>query len=124
MGIYSDIQKDLKEAMDTDLSDAVAILTISDTTTNSVYDPVTGASTGLPIPSAMRCIIVDTDDSEEEGVSSDSYSRDLEVMVLDSEKTTDFKIGYLAKVRGIDYIVSQYKIDPVGATHSLEMRRK
>ena len=124
MGMYSDIQSDLKDAMDGDLADAVATLVITETASSSVYDPVSGGSANTPVINSMRCIIVDADLSDEGDPESDTTSNDLEVMVLDSEKTTNFAVGLDANVRGSDYEVMQYKIDPVGATHNLELRRR
>ena len=124
MGIYADIQADLKEAMDDDLADAVATLTITENASSTAYDPVGGGVTSLPVVNTMRCIIVDADLQDEQSPESDTSINDLEVMVLDSEKTVDFRTGLLANVRGSDYEVMQHKIDPAGATHNLELRRR
>lgn len=123
MGIYADIQADLKEAMDDDLADAVATLTITETVSSTAYDPATGTITNTPVVNTMRCIVVDADDKDEGQPYSDTTSNDLEVMVLDSEKTVNFRVGLQANVRGLDYKIEQYKKDPAGATHSLELRR-
>lgn len=123
MGIYADIQADVKEAMDDDLADAVATLTITETVSSIAYDPLTGTATNTPVVSTMRCIVVDADLKDEKEPDSDTTVNDLEVMVLDSEKTTNFRVGLEASVRGLDYKVAQYKVDPAGATHSLELRR-
>ncbi len=124
MGIYADIQEDMKEAMDEDLADAVATLTIKESTTSTAYDPVGGGASSTPVVSTMRCIIVDADLQDEQEPFSDTTINDLEVMILDSEKTCSFRTGLLANVRGMNYEVKQYKIDPAGATHNLELRRR
>ena len=123
MGIYADIQADMKEAMDDDLADAVATLTITETVSSNSYDPVNGSVSNTPVVNTMRCIVVDADLKDENEPDSDTTINDLEVMVLDSEKTTSFRVGLEANVRGLDYKVAQYKVDPVGATHNLELRR-
>ena len=124
MCIYADIQIDMKEAMDNDLADAVATLTITETASSSTYDPITGGTTNVPVINTMRCIIVDADLSDEINPFSDTTTNDLEIMILDSEKTVDFQVGLDANVRGSDYEVMQHKIDPAGATHNLELRRR
>lgn len=122
MGIYADIQADLKEAMDDDLADAVATLTIIETASSTTYDPSAGEVLNVPVIGIMRCLIVDADLESEIAPDSDSSKNDIEVLVLDSEKTIDFKTGVTANVRDKDYEVMRYKIDPVGATHNLELR--
>lgn len=123
MGIYADIQADMKEAMDDDLADAVATLTITEKASSTSYNPVGGSVTNIPVINTMRCVIVDADLKDEGEVYSETTSSDIEVMVLDSERTGTFKIGDEANVRGLDYLIRQYKIDPAGATHNLELRR-
>lgn len=123
MGIYSDIQKDVKEAMDEDLADAVATLTVTETESSTVYNPsVGGGVTNTPVINSMQCIIIGPDDSEESGPDSDTATSDLEVMVLDSLRTAELKIGLLATIRGINYKVLSVKVDPAGATHTMELR--
>lgn len=124
MGIYSDIQADMKEAMADDLLDAVAVLTITEVADSTAYDPVDGGVTDVPVISIMDCIIVDADIKEQSSFESATETYDLEVMVLDSDKTTDFKTGLFANVRSLDYEIMNYKVDPAGATHSLSLRRK
>lgn len=124
MGIYQDIQDDLKEAMDDDLADAVATLTITETASSTSYNPVDGEPSNTPVVNSMRCIVVDADLKDEQSPESETSINDLEVMVLDSEITTNLRTGLLANVRGADYEVMQYKIDPAGATHNLELRRR
>jgi len=124
MGIYNNIQIDMKEAMDDDLKDATATLTITETESSNTYDPINGTVSSTPIINTMRCIIVGPDDSDEQDPENPASTNDLEVMVLDSEKTVTFKLGLTANVRGSDYEISKYKVDPAGATHNLNLRRK
>ena len=124
MGIYADIQADLKDAMDGDLFDAVATLTVIEKASSTSYDPVSGGSTDTPLTYTMRSIVVDADLEDEQKSFMDTTINDIEVMVLDSEKTCDFTIGMWATVRGKDYTIAQYKVDPAGATHNLQLRRR
>ena len=122
MGIYNDIQEDLKEAMADDLADAVASLVITETSSSTSYNPANGTVSDVPVVSTMRCIVVDSDVQDEQEAYSETTKNMIEVMVLDSEKTCEFKTGLMASVRGSDYEVSKYNVDPVGATHSLYLR--
>lgn len=124
MGMYADIQADMKEAMAGDLADAVAVLTVTESASSTVYDPVTGGITNVPVIASMNCIIVDADLKDEIDPDSNTSTNDLEVMVLDSEKTAEFSVGIDVNVRGSDYEVMKYKIDPSGATHNLGLRRR
>jgi hypothetical protein len=99
-------------------------LVITEIASSNSYNPVGGSVSNTPVISTMRCIVVDADMQDEQKPYSDTTINDLEVMVLDSERTCDFRTGLLANVRGADYEVKQYKVDPVGATHSLELRRR
>jgi len=120
MGIYADIQADVKEAMLDDLADAVAVLTVTEA--NPVYDPDTGEATDTPIVYTMDCIIVD--DKSGEDIEDSTTTDYMTVLVLDSDKTTDLNTGIYISVRGKDYEVSGYELDPAGATHTLKCRRK
>lgn len=124
MGIYSDIQADLKDAMDGDLADAVATLTIIEKSSSTSYDPVVGNPSDTPVTYTMRSIVVDADLEDEQKSFMDTTINDIEVMVLDTERTCEFVIGMWATVRGKDYIIAQYKVDPAGATHNLQLRRR
>ena len=117
MGIYADIQADLKEAMDDDLADATATLTITETVSSTSYDPLLGEVTATPVVNTMRCVIVDSNLKDETKPDSDT------TIALDSERTTAFRVGLNATVRGVEYIVSAYEVDPAGATHTLQLRR-
>jgi len=122
MGIYSDIQADIKEAMGDDLADAVATLVITETASSTSYNAVSGDITNTPVISTMRCIVVDAELDDENEVYSETTNQSLEVMILDSERTCTFNAGLMASVRGIDYEVMKHRVDPAGATHSLELR--
>lgn len=121
MGIYTDIQADVKEAMEDDLLDTVAVLTISEST-GAVYNPATGGITDTPTVSVMDCIL--GDDKTGEDVEEETSTDFITVIILDSDKTTSFKTGQNANVRGSDYEVTGYEVDPAGATHILKCRRR
>jgi len=126
MGIYQDIQDDLKEAMLDDLSDAVTTLVITEEVSSTSYDPTAGvddAAVGaLPNIYIMDCIVIG--DHEENKDGQDTSTDFVNVLVLDRDKTVpEFKPGMKANVRNTDYEIGKIKIDAVGATHRLKCRK-
>lgn len=126
MGVYLDIQTDMKEAMAGDLADAVATLTITESVSSTTYDPTAGvgsaAVAATPVVYTMDCII--PGDEQEEKDMSDTSMDFVEILVLDSMKTLEvFKPGMKANVRDTDYEIGKVEIDPVGATHTLKCRK-
>lgn len=125
MGIYQDIQTDLREAMDTDLKDAVYTLTITEEVSSSVYDPTAGVGDAVlstPVIYTMDCIIIK--DHEENKDGDDTSTDFVRLLILDSDKTVpEFKPGMKANVRNTDYEIGKVGIDAVGATHKLKCRK-
>lgn len=120
MGLYSELQEDLVEAFDDDLSDAVATLTVT-IITQGAYDPATGDTPSTPVDYTMRCIVI-KDVVGEEPDEPDSTDN-VQLLVLDSEKTVDFKTDMKVNVRDSDYEIAGIKVDPVSATHILKCRK-
>jgi len=123
MGIYQDIQDDLKEAMLDDLADAVAVLVITEEVSSTTYDPlVGGGATSVPNVYTMNCIVIG--DHEENKDGEDTSTDFVKLLVLDSDKTVpEFKPGMKATVRNTDYEIGKVGIDAVGATHKLKCRK-
>lgn len=126
MGIYQDVQTDMREAMDGDLSDAVAVLVVAEEVTSTTYDPTAGvgdaAVDSVPNVYTMDCIIME--DHEENKDLKDTSTDFVELLILDSDKTIPvFKPGMKATVRDTDYEIGKVDIDPVGATHTLKCRK-
>lgn len=122
MGIYQDIQTDLKEAMNGDLADVVATLIVTEEVSSTSYNPVGGVVSSTPVTYTMDCIIMG--DSEENKDGEDTTTDFVELLVLDSQKTvSEFKPGMKATVRNTDYEIGKVEIDPAGATHTLKCRK-
>ena len=122
MGMYQDIQDDIKEAMLDDLADAVATLVITEEVSSTAYDVATGTVSSLPNTYTMDCIIVK--DKEEKKDMQDTSTDFFKFLVLDSYKTVpEFKPGMKATVRNTDYEIGMVDIDPVGATHVIKCRK-
>ncbi len=123
MGIYQDIQDEVKDAMNNDLSDATATLTVFEEIKSLVYDPIAGAgATYTPVKYIMDCIILG--DKEEKKDEADTNTQYINLLILDSMKTIDeFKTGLKILVRGNNYEIGKVEIDPTGATYELSCRR-
>lgn len=121
MGIYSDLQSDLKEAFDDDLFDAVEVLTIKDVQ-QGAYDPVTGLTSDTILTYKTRCIVL-MDEVEEEN-DTPIQTDQLKLLVLDSEKKIEeFKTGLVLTVRGSEYELVYVKTDSAKATHVLYCKK-
>lgn len=122
MGIYQDIQDDLKEAMLDDLADAVATLVVTEEVSSTAYNPVGGGVTSTPVIYTMDCIIMG--DHEEKKDGQDTSTDYMKLLILDSDKTVpEFKPGMKATVRGTDYKIGKVGIDSAGATHTIKCRK-
>jgi len=130
MGIYADIQADLREAMLDDLSDAVSTLVITEEASSINYNPAAGAEsvTSTPVIYTMDCIALGTD--EEGKDNADATTDYVSVIVLDSDRTIpEFRPGMKATITnkrtlvGSNHEIGKVTIDPVGATHNLKCRR-
>jgi len=126
MGIYSDIQADMKEAMSDDLLDAVASLVVTEEVTSTAYDPSAGvgdaAVSSTPVIYTMDCIVLGNHTENKDG--KDTTTDFADFLVLDSLKTvTEFIAGMKVTVRGKNYEIGKIEIDPAGATHTLTCRK-
>ncbi len=126
MGVYQDIQTDVKEAMKTDLFDAVTTLTITVEAPSVTYDPTIGvgdaAVVSVPVIYTMDCIFLGND--EENKDEMDTSTNFVKLIVLDSDRTVpEFIVGMKANVRGNDYEIGKVGIDPVAAAFTLKCRR-
>lgn len=122
MGIYQDIQDELKEAMKDDLLDAVAILTVTEEESSTTYNPVGGVVSSTPIVYTMNCIILDDEEENKDG--EDTSVDFIELLILDSDKTVPkFKTRMKVTVRETNYEIGKIEIDPVGATHTIKCRK-
>jgi len=116
MGMYDDIQSDIKEALLTDLSDAYISFNVTELSSTS-YDTDTGLVTNTSQTSSCKGVVL----KFSEGVVLDLPESivTLSILVLDSDKPFDFeknqKVTYLEK----DYKIVGLKTDPITATWTL-----
>jgi len=122
MGLYTDLQADLKSAFDGDLSDATDTLVITMENV-SAYDPALGQPVSTTESFSMRCVVLK--DLIGQDPDDPLKSDELLILVLDSEKTVDsFAVEMEVAIRGAKYEINGLAIDPVSATHTLKCRKK
>lgn len=121
MGIYSDLTKELTDAFNGDLADAIVSLVIS-VSTVSDYDPVLGKPVETTKTTTIRGVKLK--DNIGEHIDEPIDSDEMVVMVLDAEKSIDaFKLEMSIEVDGRAFKINGVKIDPVGATHTIKLRK-
>lgn len=121
MGIYSDLTKDLTDAFNGDLADAIVSLVIS-VSTVSDYDPVLGKPVETTKTTTIRGVKLK--DNIGEHIDEPIDSDEMVVMVLDAEKIIDeFKLEMSIDVGDRTFKIKGVKIDPAGVTHTIKLRK-
>lgn len=123
MGLYTDITTDIAGAFDSDLSDAVETLTITEFGAAS-YNPVTGTSTPTETNYTTRGVVTRFINGEiiDEVTLTDS----VQILILDSEKSVSkFELGMkvLIGTETQPYKISGVSRDPAKITYTLQCRR-
>jgi len=118
MGLWSDIQADIGQAFDSDLSDAVQVINYHEVT--SVVDPVTNGVVETRNTLVSRAVISPFT-SQEVGASQGAIlSKDIKVLFLDSE------LAYTRPPQINDYVdnkrVLAVSTDPANCQYSLQTR--
>jgi len=124
MGLYSDLQKDLKNAFETDLLDTYIEIVVTEFG-EPVYDPVSGTPVTPEINYTVKCIRLENIIGE---VVDKSTTQDFaEYIILDEDKISstiqEFKIDQRITDNNEEYRVSGIDVDPAKATHTLNCRR-
>ena len=119
MGIYSDIQDEVSNAMDTDLSDATVALVLKQLYSDD-YDPATGTSRKINIETETRGIAVPVDLSLIDGEVL--KIGDVQFIILDSELSELPDLGDFIHYGGEDYEILRSERDPAGSTWQLTGR--
>ncbi|UIW10342.1 hypothetical protein [Flyfo siphovirus Tbat2_3] len=126
MGIRDELQSDIAEAFDSDLSDAVNDFTGSYVIEGEV-DPVTEESTSETVTYAGRGVLSKYSLNRIDGVNI--LSGDLKLTALTNEVTDKPRVDHI--ITTPDLVTGQaqrYKAvtvstDPAGATYSIQLRR-
>ena len=119
MGLYDDLQKDIKAALEGDLNDAYKDFTVT-IIGSPIYDKATGEVTSTDTTEPFSGVVVKNnigsvlDNSEEMST--------FDVLVLDSDKPFEFEVDH--KIHyfedGNDYRIVGFVIDPIKASWVLK----
>lgn len=116
MGLYDDLQKDLKNAFETDLEDAYILFQITKVVT-SVYDPNTGLVTNTD--DAKDCYAINVRNEDGDILDMPESVSGLIFLVLDSDKPFVFANNQKITFEGSDYRITGVRTDPVKAAWEL-----
>lgn len=121
MGLKDDIQVDLKEAFDSDLSDAVQnFVLIHYDRTLSLYDTNTGVNTKSLEEFNSRGIF--TNYLESEKFNTHIEPTDMKLVIIQNEINTKPKLRDHIVLDDITYRVIYLTKDPLNATYMLTLR--
>jgi len=118
MGLYDDLQKDVGNALRTDLLDAYVDFTITDFSGES-YDPVTG------VPSSTETVFpfkgVALTEKSKARIDSSEEEHDLVLLVMDADRPLVFEEEQMITVvgDGTEYRLMKIETDPVKASWTL-----
>lgn len=116
MGIYADIQQEIGEALDNDLSDAKQTLTYVEITA-SEYNATTGKEYKVTNNVTTYGVVSPVDSSQIDGESV--KITDLSFLILDSDLSVTPEIGRVLQYDGEDYSINTINRDPVNATWNI-----
>jgi len=118
MSLYDDLQKDIGEALKTDLLDAYVDFTVTDFTGNT-YDPVTGdpSSTETVFPFKGVALTL----KSRAGLDTPDEDHDLVLLVMDTDRPIVFKEEQMITMvsNGAEYRLMKIDTDPVKASWTL-----
>jgi len=122
MGLREELQADLIEAFDEDLSDAVKSLTLKQVSKDqTVYDPTTGANTRVSVDYSTRGIF--TNYTTIERFNSFLEPTDSKLIIIASELDTVPQIRDVISDGTINYNIIGQLNDPLDATYELQVRK-
>lgn len=116
MGMYEDIQTDIKEALNSDLLDAYKTFNITDLV-SSTYTPEDGVLTKIEDSQDCKCVVLK--DLEGDDLDNPESVSGMTFLVMDSDKPFDFKNGQKILYDSEYYKLKGKKTDPIRATWTL-----
>lgn len=116
MGLRDDLSRDIAEAFDTDLSDAVRAFTASHAG-DAAYDPVTGSVTPSDVPYTGRGVFSGYRLDQIDGTLI--QATDLQLLALQTEVTRAPVVG--DALDGMQVV--RVEQDPSGATWAVQLRK-
>jgi hypothetical protein len=119
MGIYDDIQSEISEALDNDLSDTSVPLTLVQVYSDD-YDPSTGTSRKIEVETETRGVAIPVDISKIDGEAL--KIGDVQFLILDSELAEIPELGEVIQYKSEDYTITDIGRDPAESTWLLTGR--
>lgn len=117
----SAIQKELAEAFDSDLADAVKTFTGSYVIEGDDWDPVTETGNDITVEYTGRGILDNYNLNCIDGVNI--LNSDTLLIALANEVTDKPDIDHKITIDGVSYKVISVQVDPVGAHYDIQLRR-
>lgn len=122
MGLRDDIQTDIAEAFNTDLADAVKILTIIDRKSGA-YDPATGDLSGSETRTGTRGTVSSYTALETMYSGGAIDIHDSKILILANEVNVVPITDNFVEVAGEEYRILGVKKDPADAAYILHTRK-
>ncbi|MDH1143302.1 glutamate 5-kinase [Pseudomonas mosselii] len=127
MGLRDELQADLAQAFNTDLSDAVLAFT-GEYMGPGVWDPVNETTTAQPVTYTGRGVLSRYEDSRIDNVNI--LVGDLRLTALANEVTDTPDVGHkitapdlMDSTKQVVYLVKSVRSDPASATYRLQLRK-
>lgn len=125
MSLYDELVADVRDALSTDLADAVTSFTVQSYDSNlQVFDPATGDVTRSASPFVLSGVLVENTEKNEAAVAgSPNYYTLLCVNqdIIDSGYTVKMN-DVLVDPNGVEFTVYSYIYDPLKATIILGLK--
>ncbi|UMY59806.1 glutamate 5-kinase [Pseudomonas sp. LS.1a] len=127
MGLRDELQADLAQAFNTDLSDAVLAFT-GEYMGPGAWDPVNETTTAQPVMYTGRGVLSRYEDSRIDNVNI--LVGDLRLTALANEVTDTPDVGHkitapdlMDRSKQVVYLVKSVRSDPASATYRLQLRK-
>lgn len=127
MGLRDELQDDLAQAFNTDLSDAVLAFA-GEYMGPGVWDPVNETTTAQPVTYTGRGVLSRYEDSRIDNVNI--LVGDLRLTALANEVTDTPDVGHkitapdlMDRTKQVVYLVKSVRSDPASATYRLQLRK-
>lgn len=127
MGLRDELQADLAQAFNTDLSDAVLAFT-GEYMGPGVIDPVTEESTAQPVTYTGRGVLSRYEDTRIDNINI--LVGDLRLTALANEVTDTPDVGHkitapdlMDRTNQVVYLVKSVRADPASATYRMQLRK-
>ncbi|EPL6456371.1 glutamate 5-kinase [Providencia rettgeri] len=116
----SEIQKELAEAFDNDLADAVKVFAASYVIEGNDWDPVTETGNDITVEYAGRGILDNYSLNRIDGINI--LNSDTLLIALANEVTDKPAVDHKIIIGDVSYKVISVQIDPVGAHYDIQLR--